>query len=290
MTKRVYPLIFSILLVFASTIPVLAAPPQEDLNALLADLGMTQDELQSYLDYYEMSLDDFVTIEDLQFVLGTPITEDNLSILLSDYGMTRPELDALLAEFGETVEDDYWFIEDLDSSIDFYINHEQYMMEAEEFLTSIGLTEDEVNAFFTHLTALDQMSLDEQMEQLSTRLESFMTMDPETALTDAQIQELSSVYSDMMISLNLNPKYFLEDASGGMREVTLGELLAMQDPNGQNLVIEMYDTQGTLLLDMKLTEDMLTSEYLFEAANELTHVGELAGELTDVRHETHLMK
>jgi processed acidic surface protein len=263
----------------------LAAPPQEEIDSLLAQLGWSQADLQSYLDYYEMSIDEFSTIEELDDFLGTPITDENIEQLLNNYDMTRAELDTLLAGFGETV-DDYWFIEDLDVSIDFYQNHDEEMKESEDFLAMIGLTEEEVDQFFNHLMALDQTALENQMMTVSTRLEPFLEMDPETELSDEQVQELTAVWTEILTLLKLDPKYYLVDAKGGKRPVTFSELAIMETLNDdESLLLELYDTAGTLLLDLQLSEDMLTSDFVFDGAEELTKVGELAGELTKLKHE-----
>lgn len=263
----------------------LAAPQEEEVEQLLTQLGWTQADLQAYLDYYEMSLDEFSSIEELDEFLGTPITDENIEQLLGKYDMTRAELDELLAGFGESI-DDYWFIEDLDVSIEFYQNHDVEMKESEDFLAMIGLTEEEVDQFFNHLMALDQTALEDEMVIVSRRLEPFLEMDPETELTDQQIQELTSVWTEMLTLLKLDPKYYLVDAKGTKRPVTFGELAVMENLNDkESLLLELYDTTGTLLLDLQLSEDMLTSDFVFDGAEELTEVGELAGELTKIKHE-----
>jgi processed acidic surface protein len=272
------------LMMSSTSLSGLAAPPQEEVDQLISGLGWSQEDLQSYLDYYEMTLDDFTTIEELDEFLGTPITDENLEELLSGYGMTRAELDTLLAGFGETV-DDYWFIEDLDTSIDFYQNHDEYMKGSEDFLAAMGLTENEVDALFNHFMALDQTALEEQMESVAARLEPYMALDPDAELTEAQIQELTGVWSEMLSLLQINPKYYLVNAAGEKRPVAFSDLLAMETLGEESLLLELYDPAGTLLLDMQLSEDMLTSEFLFEGAGELTNVGDLAGELTKLKHD-----
>ncbi|WP_078546181.1 processed acidic surface protein [Litchfieldia alkalitelluris] len=248
-------------------------------------MGWTVEELESYLEYYELTLNDFSTIEELEDFLGTPITDENLAQLLLDYDMSRAELDELLAGFGETV-DDYWFIEELDVSIDFYLNHDEYMKEAEDILATMGLTEEEeVDRFFNHLMVLDETVLEEQMASVSSRLEPYLAMNPEEELTSEQIQELSGIWSEMMTLLNLNPKYYLIDETDTRREVNFAELLAMETLNGESVFLELYDQTGELILDMQLSEDMLTSDFIFEGAEQLSEVGELAGELTNIKHE-----
>ncbi|MGM0878350.1 MAG: processed acidic surface protein [Bacillota bacterium] len=284
MKKFLSALFVSLLFFNTNFVPVFAAPPQNEVNKLISEMGWTQEEFQNFLDYYEMSLDEFDTIEDLKFVLGTPITDKNLTELLAQNDMSREQLDELLAGFGETV-DDYWFIEELDVSIDFYLNHDEYMKEAEEMLASIGLTEDEVDRFFNHLMALDETVLEQRMEEVAARLEPYFLLDPETELTDAQMEELTSIWEEMMSLLQLDPKFYLVNKEGVKTAVSYGELMNMEEMYGNSLLIEIYDTQGNLLLDMQLSEDMLTSDFVFSSASQLTNVGDLAGELTNLKHD-----
>lgn len=263
--------------------PALAAPPQEDIDQILTELGWSQQELIEYLEYYELSLDDFETAEDLRFMLGTPITDENLAELLASYEITRQEMDVVLAEFGETL-DDYYFIEDLDVALSFYLDHDGEMAEIEEFLALIGLTDEEVDSLFNHFMALDEQQLEQEMEGIITRLDPFLMMEDMTVLTDAQQDELVSILQDMMKVLQLDARFYLDDNNGVRTEVTFKELMNMEELYGNTLTIELYNTNGDMLLDMSLSEDMLSSEFFIESGIELAEVGDMAGELTNLLH------
>jgi len=263
--------------------PAFAAPPQEDIDQILTELGWSQQELIDYLEYYELSLDDFETAEDLRFMLGTPITDENLAELLASYEMTRQEMDVVLAEFGETL-DDYYFIEDLDVALSFYLDHDGEMAEIEEFLALIGLTDEEVDSLFNHFMALDEQQLEQEMEGIITRLDPFLMMEDMTVLTDAQQDELVSILQDMMKVLQLDARFYLDDNNGVRTEVTFKELMNMEELYGNTLTIELYNTNGDMLLDMSLSEDMLSSEFFIESGIELAEVGDMAGELTNLLH------
>lgn len=261
----------------------LAAPPQEDIDQILTELGWTQQDLVDYLDYYELSLDDFETAEDLRSMLGTPITDENLAELLASYEITRQEMDVVLAEFGETL-DDYYFIEDLDIALSFYLDHDGEMAEIEEFLALIGLTDEEVDSLFNHFMGLDEEQLEQEMEGIITRLDPYLMMDDMTVLTDAQQNELVSILQDMMNVLQLDARFYLDDNNGVRTEVTFKELMNMEELYGNTLAIELYNTNGDMLLDMSLSEDMLSSEFFIESGIELAEVGDMAGELTNLLH------
>lgn len=284
--KRVIQLfVIGIILFTAYANPTFAAITDQQLDKYLTDIGWTREELQEYFDYFELSLDQFATIEELQTELGTPLTEENFAQLLAAYNMTEVEVNELFASFGDSVED-YLIYEELDASIDFYLNHDEYMKEAEGFLADVGLTEEEVDTLFNHLMSLDETELEQRMEEVAAKLEPFTMLDPEAELTDAQKSELAAIWSDMMNLIGLNPNYHLLDENGVATPVSFQELLGMNDLGGKSLVLELYDLEGNLLLDMQLSDEMLTSDYLFQAANQLVDVGDLAGELTIVKHDT----
>ena len=269
------------LLLIVSLLPfeVLAAPPQEEVDKLLQEIGWTNEDLQRYFDYYEISLNDYETIDDLRFELGTPITEDELT-----KEMTREYLDALFTEFGDSVEN-YFFIEEIDASIDFYLHHDEDMKEYEDFLASMGLTEAELESLFNHFMALDEVVLEQEIESIMARLESYLMIDETLELSQAQQDELTSVLGDMMKAFHLSPKFFLVDKNGVETSISLRQLASLNDLYENKLLIQLFNTEGTLLLDMKLSEEMLNSAFIIEAGQNLAGVGDLAGELTNVLHD-----
>jgi processed acidic surface protein len=275
--------LISIVLLFFVQQTSFAAPPQNELDQLLSELDWTMNDLTDYLGYYELTIDDFETIEDLKDMLGTPITNENLADLLLQYELTRPEMDTILAEFGETL-DDYYFIEDLDIALSFYLGHDEEMAELEEFMALIGLTDAEVDSLFTHFMELDQEPLEQQMEGIITRLDPFLMIDETTELTEAQQDELISVLQDMMGILKLEPQFYLVNRSGVETPVTFKELINMEELYGNDLLIQLYHTNGGLILDMQMSEEMLMSDFLFQSGKEFAEVGDLAGELTTLFH------
>jgi processed acidic surface protein len=276
-------LILSFLFIFIAQQTAFAALPQNQVDQILSELGWTTNDLTEYLDYYELSIDDFETIEDLKSMLGTPITDENLADLLLQYEITRSELDTLLAEFGESVED-YFFIEDLDIALSFYLGHDEEMAELEAFMALIGLTDAEVDSLFTHFMELDETLLEQQMEDIISRLDPFFMLEDTTKLTEAQEDELVAVLKDMMTILQLDPHFFLVDKNGVETAATFKELMGMEELYGNELLIQLYSTEGELLLDMQLSEEMLSSEFLIESGIEFAQVGDLAGELTTLFH------
>lgn len=280
--------ILAITLTFLMLLPVtshmtLAAPPESEVNQILNELGWTRQELEDYLSFYEMNLDDFETTEDLQAMLGTPITDENLNDLLKDYSLTREQLNSLLAGFGESL-DDYKFIEDLDNAVDFYVNHDEELEESEALLSQIGLTEEEVDRFFNYLISLDETALETEMENIEKNLAPFMEMEDLTQLTPEQEQALADIWKDMLNAFHLKANFYLAGKNGTKTAVSFQDLMKLETLNGKQLLVELSDLQGNLLLDMQLSEEMLSSDFLLDSGSELADVGDLAGELTDQLH------
>lgn len=264
-----------------STPYVSAAITHEEVQPILSEMNWTIEELQEYLAYYELTLADFETLEDLQAMLGTPITEENLNELLQNYGLTHQELEALLGEFGESL-DDYHFIEDLDVAVDFYLNHDEEMADVEEILAQIGLTDEEVDRLFTHLMSLDELTLEEEMERIMAKLEPFMEIEDPAQLTDEQQQVLLNTWEELLAAYHLKANFYLTD--GTATPISYTELLKLETLNGKKLLIELYDLEGNMLLDMQVSEDMLGSDAIVDTGEDLVDVGDMAGELTKELH------
>ncbi|GGD23183.1 processed acidic surface protein [Pontibacillus salipaludis] len=102
-----------------------AAPHSVEVDSLVEELGWTVQDLEEYLDFYDLSLDEFEDIDELTEFLGEPLTDENLNALLDDYGLSLEEASQLLMENGELEEgqrilDVYTFLDDLDMDLSFY--------------------------------------------------------------------------------------------------------------------------------------------------------------------------
>lgn len=275
---------FALFFILFFSTPAFADPPQEEIDFLLGELGWEMADLHTYLDSYEESLANFTSIDELKEFLGTSITPENLIALLDDYEMSREDLDILLAEFGETL-NDYRFIEDLEIAINFYREHDDYMLVIKDFLVDFGLTEEEAGNLFTHLEALDQVDLEANMEKTSSRLEGLMLEDPNAEITEVQKEELLSIWEEMITSFQLNPKFYLVDATGKRTAIPFSELANMEELPASALLVELYHTDGDLIADLQVSADILNSQLTIDAGEKLTDIGDLAGELTKLKHQ-----
>lgn len=259
---------------------VIAAPPENELNQYLDEIGWTKQELLDYLEYYEIPLDDFSTVEDLKVVMGTPINSKNLQGLLKKYNLTEQELTDLMDHFEDSL-NDYKFIEDLDAAVDFYVNHDEYMAEVENELAKIGLTEEETERFFNYLAQVEENNKNQldQMEALDLRLENFLSVNDPSELSDEELDELVQILNETIALYEINVKFKIDN-----KEVTLKELLKMEEaPN--NLFVSIYSTSGELLIDFSMPAEFFETGDVMEKGEEIIHVGELSDEYVDHMHK-----
>nr|WP_269528350.1 processed acidic surface protein [Anoxybacillus tepidamans] len=259
--------------------PAAAQLNEEQVQQYISSFGWTMNDLQQYLADYDMKLADFATLDELKQWLGAPITEENLNELLTRHQLTKEELEALLGQFGETLQD-YTFIEDLDTAVNFYLHHNQEMQQVNDMLSAIGFTEQEANRLFEHIMSLNEAALTEKLAGLDKRIEPFLRVEDPTELTKQQQDELLSVWEDLLSALEIKPKFYLVK-NGQKQEVPYRNLLHMETLGGRDLLIEMYNLQGDLLADMQLSEEMLKSGYIVRAGESFVHAGEIGGEMKE---------
>ncbi|MGN7176916.1 peptidase [Paenibacillus sp. FSL R5-0490] len=151
--KRLSIVIASILLLSLFPAVSLAAPSDEEVAEFLKETNWSEEGLNDHLEYFwDMSIEDFETIEEMIEYLGEPITEENLQQLLADYGFeNEEELTALLVENGEMeaaddVRDVFKYIDALDTTVSFltYTGTEINDETLKQLLNDYGLTKEEL--------------------------------------------------------------------------------------------------------------------------------------------------
>ncbi len=236
----------------------------EELATYLQSIGLTRDEFDNYLWYqYELTVDDFRTLEELQDFLGELLTEENLVNLLDDYEITRDELDELLAEYGFTIED-FIFYDDLDMFLwDVLLQWDwdlEDLLDAETaaLFKRIGLETYELENIFIHLFEQleESPSLWDEVENLYYFLEEYEGVEA----SDLSIAEL--------IHFAKTAKYYLDvfqfDVSFAIRENGIDTPLSFQNlltlaslNDDQKLVISLYSKGGSLLADFLFDNELL---------------------------------
>ncbi|MBU8915519.1 processed acidic surface protein [Neobacillus sp. 114] len=278
--KRIISFSF-ILFMFLFSVPfVSAAPTDTELNQYLQEIGWTKQELQDYLDFYEIPLDEFASIDELREFLGTPINEQNLQELLTKYHLSQKELDDLLNHFGDSL-GEYKFIEDLDSALDFYVNHDKYMADIESELNEIGITEEESEKFFNYLGQVEEKNryqLD-QMDLYDSLLEKFVGLDDTTDLTEEQLDELVQILTETIETYEIKVQFKVNN-----QNISLKELLKMKEAP-DNLYVGISSIAGEHLIDFTIPGSYFQTGETIDQGELMIHLGEISNEFIDHLHD-----
>ncbi|MDM5316233.1 processed acidic surface protein [Fictibacillus sp. b24] len=245
----------------------------DELDALLAENDDSRDNYE-YIEDLESSVDYYINGDDWE---GTPINDENLQQLLNDYNLKSiEELKALLKENDDSLEN-YEYIEDLEWTVDFYINGDDYMdEEIADLFTQIDLTDEEMEKLFAHLETLnweDPAFLD-QMMLLADRMMAFEDFETADELSAEQVAELLSIFSEMKQLLQIETKYYLV-VDGQKQPISMDTLMTMDSTNGNDLIMEILNLNGELLADIRITADMFGSEIIQETGKDIQKVEEV---------------
>jgi processed acidic surface protein len=216
--------------------------------------------------------------------LGTPIanaavTDTEVNEILAEYDLSREELDVILAEYGTSI-DEHESKQELANAVDFYLNHLSVLKDLEEFLASIGITEEEADRLFDHLEKIDSDEMQQQMVAIDTRIEEVM-MASDSEFSDTEREELSSLFTEMMNVMQLDPTFYLVDSTGENTAISYEQLLQAKEFTSDALLVQLNSTTGELLADVELTNEMLSGDFVLSAFEKVADVGELVAELPD---------
>lgn len=269
---------------------------QDELNAYLVEIRMTEDELKEYLDYYGLTLKDFESVEELRDTFGPIVTPETLQELLDDYEMTEEEVTNILIDYGEmeegeTILDTFHFIYDIEDIIAFDLESDMEYTDEDELdlmddlFSEIDLTEEELDRLINHLLPIVEdpsfetrlMAIADKMEQL----EYFETIDE---LSAEQVAELLSIYDDLQNLLQIQFKFSLIH-DGVTSNLSLESLFKLEDLTNASLLVSIYDLNGNLLLDFKLTGEMIGSDLVKETGNDLKESTKVITKVAEVKKE-----
>ncbi len=247
-----------------------------ELQQFLIEINWTSDELMDYLQFHEVSLEEFDSITELRDFLGTPITSENLNGLLSEYNIDQNDLQTLLAEFGETI-DDYQFIEDLNLDVEFFLNYQEDFIVVNDFLSLFALTEDEIQTLFDHFRSLEDESRKENLNELTMSLDAVNYLRGADQLSTEEEESLLSLWNDMFEALQIDASFFLEKDDEKI-EVELNDLIEKQSFDGYNLLMFLHNYEGELLATLAFSEEMFDSHLMYESLEHIVEVASLADE------------
>lgn len=260
------------------TVGVFAEVTPEELKKYTTQTGLTEGDLEDYLAVYDLSLKDFENVNELVSYLGEPVNNETVQTLITKHNMSEDELHHILRGFGESVKD-YLFVKDLETTVNFYLNHAEVLVEAERMLSEVGLTEDEIDGLFLHFLSLNDLNIEEKMRSISSNLERYFSYNNSKGLSSEQQKELLVMYDHMIEVFELQPRYYL--LKDGAREaIAYNKLLEMGTLDGAELLVELYRGNDEYLLDLKVSEEMLASDFIIERGEKLLTVATLATEMS----------
>lgn len=246
------------------------------LEAYLVNISWTEEELEEHLQFYDLSLKEMESLEELKSYLGTPVNNENLHELLTKYGMDYDDLEKLLAEYGETY-DDYKFIEDLELDVQFYLNHQNQFSIATDFLSLFGLTEDEIENLFEHFSKVDEVVIGKALNDVNDSLSFLSYLKGDENLTVDESQQLLSIWNELLKALNVDTVFFLVK-NGVQSEISFDDLVSMESFDDYSLEMSLANNQGDVLATLIYSPEMLDSHLVYESLEQITEVVGLAEE------------
>ncbi|WP_186580709.1 processed acidic surface protein [Aquibacillus kalidii] len=237
-----------------------AAVQQSELDDYLTSIGMSQEQLENYLnENYDDSIANYESLIDLKDFLGETVTEATLQELVVSYDITLEELEGILAESGYTI-DEFTFIDDIDFIVSEYYLGDGAFDLIGEMMESFGLTEAEMDKLTSHFeTVLNGSQLLEELEAISADFDALGEFDSASDLTAEQLEQFKTVWNRILQGFELQAKYYIVE-NGVESEVTLDYLLQIPDADISALTIELYNLNGDLLADMVITGEMFGSD------------------------------
>ncbi|NPC93859.1 processed acidic surface protein [Bacillus sp. WMMC1349] len=268
----------------------LAAPKQTDLNQYLEEIGMTEKELNDYLqDTYDESIKSFKSTEDLRSFLGERLTKKRLASYLEEYGLSEKEAIELFVENGmmereQQILDVFIFESELDHAL-LAVTHGDDDLDIDNLFQEIGVDDQEWGRLVNHLRNVRDKNpnLEHDLMALGERLEAVADFESVSELSAHDIAEMLSVLNDLQKTLEVKTKYYLVK-NGKKKEVSLTTLVHPRDLKGSSLLVKVYNVQGKFLADVLLTPQMIGSDFIHDTGKKIKQAK------TAVKHHANVKK
>lgn len=250
---------------------------REELNALLeenGDIEKGQDVLDSEWIIFAEDLDEYVGFY-LSEGEETPLTEEALQQLIEDYGFeSKEELESFLNEYDDSI-NNYKTVEALEQAIDNYIFNMDLGMELTGLFEQFGLTQEELERLEAHLNTLpvETPAFQDRAMALADRMMLIGEFDSVDDLSAEEIAEIMDIFNDLLDLFELKTQYFLVKDSD-KKEINLSTLMSLETVDGYDLLIEIYNTKGTFLADILLTNEMFGSDIIKETGEDIKEAEE----------------
>lgn len=240
----------------------------DDLTAYLTVVSgergypISKDNFVTYLEEYSLIyLEDFENVQELEEYLGEVIKSDNSNLgpIYEDFEMDELQLTELLNENGEVLEN-FIYVDDLYFAI---LNFEDsgempdlddISLDIDGLMKEIDVTDEEIENLMNHLLSIEEeLSSPEVGERLMSIADRMMVIDPENP-TEEQIQEVGLAFDELMSIFKMKASFYIVEGDN-KTQISAAELMQMEVLDGDYLLIQLFDLNGMLLADVKLTSD-----------------------------------
>jgi processed acidic surface protein len=231
---------------------------------------VTKEDIEGILSEYETTTDEFETVDDLSDFLGEVIKKDlsNLDYIYETYDMNKESLLKLLSDKGKNL-DDFVYLSQIETFIwtnEIDSGYDEYIKELYATFDKIGITEEELMNLVNYFTSIEEYlsspEVTDQLTSLMDRIMAYADIPESSTPTEAQINDVISIYKDFLSILKIDIKYTLIK-NGKEIPVTIEQLAKMEanDYKGIDLKLTIYGENSQFLLDMVFTNEMLLAGY-----------------------------
>ena len=240
----------------------------DDLTAYLTVVSgergypISKDNFVTYLEEYSLIyLEDFENVQELEEYLGEVIKSDNSNLgpIYEDFEMDELQLTELLNENGEVLEnfiyvDDLYFaVLNIATPIEMP-DLDDITADIDGLMKDIDLTDEEIENLMNHLLSIEEeLNSHEVGERLMSIAERMMVIDPENP-TEEQIKEVGNAFEELMSIFKMKASFYIVEGNN-KTQISAAELMQMEVLEGDYLLIQLFDINGTLLADVKFTSD-----------------------------------
>ncbi len=253
---------------------------QDELDEYLEYIEMTEEELESYLqERWGASLEYFYDVEELDLFLGPLLTEEDLHWLLEDFEITYEEFEQLVADAGLTMDyfiffdDVYYFLLD---TIEMPLFPDDYF-DLRGYMSEFSLSEKEATLLLMHFFEVreNNPNLSADLNALKDRGLSFRDGEFESIreLNAQEIAELFAIGEKAIELLDLHPEFYLDAAGKDKKAIDYTTLMSGEAIKGYDLLIELYDAEGTFLADFYITAEMFNSHFVKNILDDVDQIG-----------------
>ncbi|PLT30483.1 processed acidic surface protein [Peribacillus deserti] len=259
---------------------------EQDLKDYLTEVSavrgfpVTREDIESYLNTFDDSLDTFESVDELREFMGDVIKADlsNLDYFNESYDLDKESLLGLLKENGKDIKN-YVFMDQLEEDVWNFTEGDLPPMDeeiAEDILPifeqELGLSETELKNIEEHLTSLEDVLSDpivmDRLDELAEKMMAFEDFDMASELSPADIAEITSIYNEFLSIFQLKADYSLVK-NGTETPLSIMDLFSMKELTDAKLKITLYSTSGKFLADLLITGDMVDSDTIIDAGEQV---------------------